>query len=55
MEAKLINGLSNIFVEKVKHQLQGDNTQINFDNYTYGQLTLAAIKEGLKLYNDIKL
>ena len=52
-KAKFIDKLPSIFAEKVRHQLQGDAAQINFNNYTYGQLTTVVIKEGLKLCNDI--
>ena len=54
-KAKFIDGLPNLFAENVRQQLKGDNAVIDYDSYTYGQLTSAVIKEGLKLCNDLKL
>ena len=54
-KAKFIDGLPKLFAERVRIELQDDKAPINFDNYTYGQLIVVKIKEGLKLCNDFKL
>ena len=52
---KFIDGLLNLFAEKVRQNLRGDNATIDYKSYIYGQLTSAIIQEGLQLCNDLKL
>ena len=54
-KAKLIDGLPNLFVERVRQNLKGDNATIDYSSCTYGQLTVAVIQEDLKLRNNLKL
>mgnify|MGYP001763295472 FL=1 len=47
-KSKFIDGLPNLFAERVKNQLRIDNT-IPYEDYTYGKLIGTCIQEGLSL------
>ncbi|KAG5579517.1 hypothetical protein H5410_050144 [Solanum commersonii] len=49
------DGLPTLFAERVGKSLRGDNTSINYEEYTYGKLISACVHEGLSLCNEIKL
>ena len=54
-KTKFIDGLPNLFAERVCTNLRGSNGIIDYESYTSGQLNAAIITEGLKLCNDLKL
>ena len=56
-KAKFIDGLPNLFTERVRKRLREmhDGISIPYNQYTYGQLTSVILQEGLSLCNDLKL
>ncbi|KAG5610517.1 hypothetical protein H5410_021798 [Solanum commersonii] len=54
-KSKFIDGLHALFAERVRKSLRGDNTSINYEEYTYGKLISVCIQKGLSLCNEIKL
>ncbi|KAH0652525.1 hypothetical protein KY289_030203 [Solanum tuberosum] len=54
-KSKFIDGLPNLFAERVRKAIRGDSHSINYDDYTYGKLISACVQEGLALCNEIKL
>ena len=54
-KSKFIDGLPNLFAERIRNTLRKDDVNINYDNYTYGKLIGTCIQEGLALCNEIKL
>ncbi|KAH0632853.1 hypothetical protein KY284_035639 [Solanum tuberosum] len=54
-KSKFIDGLPNLFAERVQKAIRGDNPSINYDMFTYGKLISACVQEGLSLCNEIKL
>ena len=54
-KSKFIDGLPNLFADRVKKQLRNSNSTIPYEEYTYGKLIGTCIQEGLSLCNDIKL
>ncbi|KAG5605412.1 hypothetical protein H5410_026904 [Solanum commersonii] len=54
-KSKFIDGLPNLFAERVRKTIRGDSPSINYDNFTYGKLISACVQEGLSLCNEIKL
>ena len=55
-KSKLIDGLPNLFAERVRKTLRDKNNgKIPYHNYIYGNLINSCIQEGLALCNDLKL
>lgn len=54
-KAKFIDGLPNLFVERIKKALRKDDSVIDYDSFTYGMLINACISEGLSLCNELSL
>ena len=56
-KSKFIDGLPNLFSEKVRRSLRSkfDGVNINFHDLSYGQIIQNCLTEGLALCNDIKL
>ena len=54
-KSKFIDGLPNLFAERVRNTLRKDEATINYDSFTYGKLIGTCIQEGLALCNEIKL
>ncbi|KAG5572461.1 hypothetical protein H5410_062227 [Solanum commersonii] len=54
-KSKFIDELPTLFAKRVRRYLRGDDHSINYDNYTYGKLISACVREGLSLCNEIKL
>ncbi|GKA38437.1 reverse transcriptase domain-containing protein [Tanacetum coccineum] len=54
-KSKFIDGLPNLFAERVKNVLRKYEVTINYDKFTYGNLIGTCIQEGLALCNEIKL
>ena len=54
-KAKFIDGLPNLFAERIRKQLRGNNPSIIYEDLTYGKLIGTCIQEGLSLCNEIKL
>ena len=56
-KSKFIDGLPNLFSDKVRQSLRSknDGVNINYSNLSYGQIINICIAEGLNLCNDVKL
>lgn len=54
-KSKFIDGLPNLFAERIRRVLRGDEVNIKYEDYTYGKLIAAVIQEGLALCNEIQL
>lgn len=54
-KSKFIDGLPNLFAERVRNTFRKDEATINYDSFTYGKLIGTCIQEGLALCNEIKL
>jgi adenylate cyclase len=52
---KFINGLPNLFAHKIRQVLSNENSIIDYDCLTYGNIISAIQKDGLRICIDVKI